>query len=190
MSFPILGYELELSQVSRTFFSKNNSLSTYRKLANVPLTDVAFLLNMDIGNLSRIEKGMREPNSRIIILFIYSSKPLYLHFTFKRHQLDSAQTSTSEYSNGGFMSYEIIVKKFEVFRTEAGISGTMSLKTWSNRTFAKAVSVLQLSRGLDRVVPPNGLTNLYGGRGGAPKISDIMLFWAELNTHDVHEYIE
>ena len=130
------------------------------------------------------------PIPESLSFIISSSKPLCLHFTYKRHQLDPAQTSKSGYSNGGFMSYELIVKKPEVFRTAAGISGTMSLKTWSNRTFAKAVSVLQLSRGLDRVVPPNGLTNLYGGRGGAPKISDIMLFWAELNTHDVHEYIE
>ena len=123
--------------------------------------------------------------------FISSSKPpllaLYLQETY---QLNPAKTSTSGYSNGGFMNYELIVKKPEVFRTAAGKSGTMSLKTWSNRALAKAVLVLQLSGGLDRVVSPNGLTNLCGGLGGAPKISDIMLFWAELNTYDVREYIE
>ena len=116
-----------------------------------------------------------------------SELALYLQETY---QLNPAQTFTSGYSNGGFMSYELIVKKPEIFRAAASISGTMSLKTWSNRSLALAVPVLQLSGGLDRVVPPNGLTNLYGGWGGAPKISDIMLFWAELNTYDVREYIE
>ena len=66
------------------------------------------------------------------------------------------------------MSYELIVKKPEIFKAVASISETMSLETWNNRFLAQATQTLQLSRKLDQIVSINGLMGLYGGWGGAP----------------------
>lgn len=43
------------------------------------------------------------------------------------------------------MSYELIVKKSEIFKAAARIARTMSLKTWNNRSLAQAVPILQIS---------------------------------------------
>ena len=48
---------------------KINSLALHRTRANISLNDVAFLLNIDTSNLSRIEKGIRKPNVKIILLY-------------------------------------------------------------------------------------------------------------------------
>jgi len=48
---------------------KINSLAEYRTQANVSLNDVAYLMNIDTGNLSKIEKGIRKPNVRVILLY-------------------------------------------------------------------------------------------------------------------------
>lgn len=48
---------------------KINSLALYRTRANVTLNDVAYLLNIDTSNLSRIEKGIRKPSVKIILLY-------------------------------------------------------------------------------------------------------------------------
>ena len=48
---------------------KTNSLVRYRKKVNIPLHDIAHLLNTDISNLSKIEQGIREPNPRMILLY-------------------------------------------------------------------------------------------------------------------------
>ena len=83
------------------------------------------------------------------------------------------------------MSYELIVKKPEIFKAVASISETMSLETWNNRFLAQATPILQLSGKLDQIVSVNGLMGLYGGWGGAPEILDIMEYWAKLNKSDV-----
>ena len=44
-------------------------LKKYRERVNIPLHDVAHLLSMDISTLSKIEKGLREPNTKIILLY-------------------------------------------------------------------------------------------------------------------------
>ena len=49
--------------------TKSNSLSQYRKDANLPLHDVAYLLNIDKGNLSKIERGQRYAHPRTILLY-------------------------------------------------------------------------------------------------------------------------
>lgn len=49
--------------------NKINSLALHRKRANISLSDVAYLLNIDTGNLSRIEKGIRSPNAKIILMY-------------------------------------------------------------------------------------------------------------------------
>lgn len=49
--------------------NKTNSLSQCRKAENVTLLDIAYLLNMDIGNLSKVERGERDANPRIILLY-------------------------------------------------------------------------------------------------------------------------
>jgi len=49
--------------------TKINSFSKYRNDASVPLADVAFLLALDKGNLSKIEKGLRQPDPRTILLY-------------------------------------------------------------------------------------------------------------------------
>lgn len=46
-----------------------NSLATFRKSANISLHDVAYLINIDSGNLSSVEKGIRRPSLRIILLY-------------------------------------------------------------------------------------------------------------------------
>jgi len=48
---------------------KINSLAQFRTEANISLNDVAYLLNIDTGNLSKIEKGIRKPSARIILLY-------------------------------------------------------------------------------------------------------------------------
>lgn len=48
---------------------KINSLALHRTRANISLNDVAYLLNIDTSNLSRIEKGIRKPNVKIILLY-------------------------------------------------------------------------------------------------------------------------
>tara|TARA_B110000285_G_scaffold234386_1_gene311159 strand:+ start:534 stop:944 length:411 start_codon:yes stop_codon:yes gene_type:complete len=85
---------------------------------------------------------------------------LYLQ---KTYSLSLSKTFTSGYSNWGFMSYELIVKKPEIFKAVASISETMSLETWNNRFLAQATPILQLSGKLDQIVPVNGLMGLYGG---------------------------
>ena len=55
-----------------------------------------------------------------------SELTLYLQ---KTYSLNPSKTFTSGYSNGGFMSYELIVKKPEIFKAVASILGTMSLET-------------------------------------------------------------
>lgn len=49
--------------------TKTNSFSQYRNDANVPLTDIAFLLALDRGNLSKIENGHRHPDPQTILLY-------------------------------------------------------------------------------------------------------------------------
>jgi len=44
-------------------------LKKYRERVNIPLHDVAHLLNMDISSLAKVEKGLREPNTAIIMLY-------------------------------------------------------------------------------------------------------------------------
>ena len=44
-------------------------LSHYRKDANLPLHDVAVLLDIDKGNLSKVERGMRQANPNIYLLY-------------------------------------------------------------------------------------------------------------------------
>ena len=85
---------------------------------------------------------------------------LYLQ---KTYSLSLSKTFTSGYSNGGFVSYELIVKKPEIFKAVASISETMNLETWNNRFLAQATPILQLSGKLDQIVPVNGLMGLYGG---------------------------
>jgi transcriptional regulator with XRE-family HTH domain len=48
---------------------KSKLLSHYRKDANLPLHDVAFLLDIDKGNLSKIERGVRTAQPNIYLLY-------------------------------------------------------------------------------------------------------------------------
>ena len=49
--------------------TKINSFTKYRNDASVPLSDIAFLLALDKGNLSKIEKGLRQPDPQAILLY-------------------------------------------------------------------------------------------------------------------------
>lgn len=112
---------------------------------------------------------------------------LHLQNTYK---LNPERTFISGFSNGGFMSYEMIVKQPDIFKAAASIAGTMSGASWDNRTIAQPVPVLQLSGALDRTVPITGMNTTVGGWDGAPPIAEIMDFWAELNEADDQEFIE
>ena len=48
---------------------KINLLALVRTRANVSLSDMAYLLAVDIGNLSKIERGIRKPSPRIILAY-------------------------------------------------------------------------------------------------------------------------
>lgn len=59
-----------------------NQLASLRTQANISLNDVAYLMNIDTGNLSKIEKGIRKPNVRVILLYhILFDAPLIQLFT-------------------------------------------------------------------------------------------------------------
>lgn len=47
----------------------SHSLAEYRKQHNIPLHDIAFIGDIDIGNLSKMERGIREPNPAVILLY-------------------------------------------------------------------------------------------------------------------------
>jgi len=102
------------------------------------------------------------------------------------YSLDPERTFISGFSNGGFMSYEMAVKEPSIFKAAASIAGTMSGATWENRLMAEPISILQLSGQLDSTVPVSGLTTRIGGWDGAPPISVIVNYWAELNQADTH----
>lgn len=62
-------------------FKTSNSLSEYRKRHNIPLHDIAFIADMDIGNLSKMERGIREPNPNLVLLYhMLFEVPLHLLF--------------------------------------------------------------------------------------------------------------
>jgi polyhydroxybutyrate depolymerase len=105
---------------------------------------------------------------------------LALHLQ-ETYNLDPERTFTSGFSNGGFMSYELIIKKPDIFKAAASIAGTMSGETWANRNLAEPKPVLQLSGGRDRIVPINGAMSTNGGWGGAPEMTEIIDFWVGLN---------
>lgn len=46
-----------------------HSLAEYRKRSNIPLHDVAFIGDIDIGNLSKIERGIREPTPTVALMY-------------------------------------------------------------------------------------------------------------------------
>jgi len=46
-----------------------NFLKMYRKQSGIPQHDIAYLLNIDSGNLSRYEKGQRKPTPEIILTY-------------------------------------------------------------------------------------------------------------------------
>ena len=111
-----------------------------------------------------------------------SNLALHLQQTY---DLNPEQTFISGYSNGGFMSYEMILKRPDIFKAAASISVTMSLSTWENRSDAIPVPVLQLSGALDRIVPVHGLVKDIGGWGGAPEMAEIVGFWGDLIQAEV-----
>ena len=111
-------------------------------------------------------------------------------FLQENYNLDPNRTFTCGYSNGGFMSYELVLKKPDVFKAAASVNGTMSLGSWEERNQAQAVPILQISGALDRTVPINGIISTYGGWGGAPPIWEILSFWAEINRSDSQDFTE
>jgi len=48
---------------------KTTNLKSYRKRVDVPLSDVAHLLQMDASNLLKVEHGLRDPNPNVILLY-------------------------------------------------------------------------------------------------------------------------
>ena len=49
--------------------NKTNFLKMYRKQSSIPQQDIAYLLNIDSGNLSRYEKCQRQPTPEIILAY-------------------------------------------------------------------------------------------------------------------------
>jgi transcriptional regulator with XRE-family HTH domain len=70
--------------------TKTNTFKNYRKRVNIPLHDVAHLLNIDISNLAKIEKGIREPSLHAVLLYHTLFKvPLLELFTEQYDELRS-----------------------------------------------------------------------------------------------------
>ena len=96
------------------------------------------------------------------------------------YNLSEKNTFACGMSNGGFMSYTLGCEKSDTFKAIASVTGTMSGYDWQNCNPNK-VPVLQISGTNDFVVPMDGSMSAAGGWGGAPKIQDIMNYWADIN---------
>ncbi len=96
------------------------------------------------------------------------------------YNLSEKNTFACGMSNGGFMSYTLGCEKSDTFKAIASVTGTMSGYDWKNCNPNK-VPVLQISGTNDLVVPMDGSMSAAGGWGGAPKIQDIMNYWADIN---------
>ncbi|MGB6150371.1 MAG: PHB depolymerase family esterase [Pricia sp.] len=105
------------------------------------------------------------------------------------YSLNPEKTFVSGYSNGGFMGYELLAERPDVFKAAASFNGTMSGKTWENRNEIPPAPVLQLSGALDPVIPIDGSRSTAGGWGGAPDMETVMDFWADLNECAISETI-
>ena len=76
--------------------TKTNAFKDYRRRVNIPLYDVAHLLQIDISNLSKIEQGIRSPNIQVILLYhVLFKAPITLLFTQQFEQLKSLWVSRS-----------------------------------------------------------------------------------------------
>ena len=49
--------------------TKMNTFRDYRTRVNIPLHDVAYLLKMDVSNLSKVERGTRPASIQAILLY-------------------------------------------------------------------------------------------------------------------------
>jgi len=108
----------------------------------------------------------------------------------KKHGLDPNRTFACGVSNGGFMSYTLVVEKPDVFKAAASVIGTMSGDTWQHRANCKAVPILQMTGMEDKVVPHDGSMSKRGGWGGAPGQEEIIKFWSGLADAREEEVVE
>ncbi|MEL6538671.1 MAG: PHB depolymerase family esterase [Bacteroidota bacterium] len=97
------------------------------------------------------------------------------------HGLNPEATFACGMSNGGFMSYTLACERPQVFRAIASVTGTMSAGTWDKCQSGPAVPIFQVSGTADETVPMDGSLTTRGGWGGAPKMEEIITFWAERN---------
>lgn len=96
-----------------------------------------------------------------------------------------SKTFAAGLSNGGFMCYTLAVKSPGTFRAIASVVGTMSGDTWKDRdSSTDPVPVLQICGSSDKTVPIDGSMSTVGGWGGAPRMDDIMEYWADRNVAD------
>ncbi len=98
------------------------------------------------------------------------------------YQLNPNRTFACGMSNGGFMSYTLACQASDVFSAIASVTGTMSKATWEKCSNATPIPVLQIHGIADNVVPIDGTMSENDGWGGAPKLDEIMSFWANKNN--------
>lgn len=76
--------------------TKTNAFRAYRKRVNIPLHDVAHLLQVDISNLSKVEQGVRSPNIHTILLYhVLFKVPLTALFSEQYNELKTLWSSRS-----------------------------------------------------------------------------------------------
>lgn len=100
----------------------------------------------------------------------------------ENYGFSSSETFAAGLSNGGFMCYTLAVESPGTFRAIASVAGTMSKGTWDDRDKSAPVPVLQIDGTADKTVPIDGTMLLDGGWGGAPKMDDIIQYWADKDS--------
>jgi polyhydroxybutyrate depolymerase len=99
----------------------------------------------------------------------------------KQYKFSTKNTFVCGMSNGGFMSYTLACEKPDVFRAIGSVSGTMSGKTWKNRSISVPIPILQIHGTADKTVPMDGSMTVQKGWGGAPPMDSIIIYWVNKN---------
>ena len=87
---------------------------------------------------------------------------------------------TFGFSNGGWMSYQLIYKRPDLFKAAGSIIGRMGHDVWSNRAEIMPASILQIS-GTEDKWQLDHTDNIDEGWGGAPEMAQQIAFWNSLN---------
>ena len=103
----------------------------------------------------------------------------YISTTFN---LSKDNMFLSGHSNGGYMGYAISKNSPGFFKAIASIAGTMSYNTWNSENPVIPTNILQIHGTSDDTVLIDGSMPYLSGFGGAPKMTDVIEYWTEINN--------